>query len=293
MTTETLDAKLRNILLIPTDFSEVCNLAVSHGVRLAKHLGYRVCILHIINKETRSLLKKRKVGDEYIDVRLKEIRRYYSRKYDIDIETRAQEGSIFSTIEEIAIDIKANLMVLGTHGKKGLQLVFGSYAMKVAEQSSIPVIITQKRSFNEGYRQIIFPVSNDIEPRPAVRWVTLMARLFHAHVHIFQSPEKDRGLDARLKTIIREITGVLEAEKVDFSLITAEKTRNFADEVISCSVMMHADLIMIMTRPNVDIPGFSMAAWGEKLIFNNAQIPVMCINPSDTGHHYYEWSMLT
>ncbi len=293
MTTETVDTKLRNILLIPTDFSEVCNLAVSHGVRLAKHLGYRVCILHIINKETRSQLKRRNVGDEYIDIRLKEIKKYYSRKYDIDIETRAAEGSIFSTIEEIAISIKANLMVLGTHGKKGLQHVFGSYAMKVAEQSTIPVIIIQKRAFNEGYRRIVFPVSNDIEPRPAVRWVALMARLFRAHVHIFQSPENDKGLDARLRTITREITGVFDSEKVEYSLISAEKTRNFADEVISCSVMMHADLIMIMTRPNIDIPGFSMASWGEKLIFNNAQIPVMCINPSDTVHHYYEWSMLT
>lgn len=293
MTTDTTNSKLRNILLIPTDFSEVCNLAVSHGVKLAKHLGYRVCILHIINKETRSQLKKRNVGDEYIDIRLKEIKKYYSKKYDIEIDTRAQEGSIFSTIEEVAINIKAKLMVLGTHGKKGLQHVFGSYAMKVAEQSTIPVIIVQKRAFNEGYRRIVFPVSNDIEPRPAVSWVTLMARLFQAHVLIFQSPEKDKGLDARLKTITREITGVLDTEKVEYSLITAEKTRNFADEVISCGVMMHADLIMIMTRPNMDIPGFSMAAWGEKLIFNNAQIPVMCINPSDTGHHYYEWSMLT
>ena len=286
------EKKYNNIVLIPTDFSEVCGNAVSHGVKLAKFLGYKVFILHIINKETKSELKKKNVGTDYIDLRLKEYKKYYTKKYDVEIDTMAVEGSIFSTISTVAREIKANLMVMGTHGKKGLQHVFGSYAMKVVEESTVPVVVVQKRAFKSGYKNIVFPVSNDLEPRQAVHWAKLMAKLFKAKIHIYISPEKDTARRTALAIITKQITTVFDAEEVSYSIVTAEKSSAFAEQIISYSVIQHADLIMIMTRPNIDVVGFSLSAWDEKLMFNEAQIPVMGINPIEFGYHYYEWSML-
>lgn len=291
MTKENQDKKYNNVILVPTDFTEVCNNAVSHGVKLAKYLGYNVCILHVINKESKAILKKKNVGPEYINLRLREIKKYFAKKYEVEIYTQAIEGSIFSTINDVAKEIKANLMVMGTHGKRGLQHVFGSYAMKVIVDSPVPVLVVQRKSFHEGYRNILFPVSNDLEPRQAVNWAKLMARLFNAHIHIFQQPEKDSGLKTRLNIITNQITSVFDGEGVSYSIASAEKQRSFADEVISYGVLNQVDLVMIMTRPNIDVPGFSLAAWDEKLIFNEAQIPVMGINPVEIGFHYYDWSV--
>lgn len=286
------EKKYNNIVLIPTDFSEVCGNAVSHGVKLAKFLGYKVCILHIINKETRAALKKKNVGIDYVDWRLKEYKKYYTKKYEVEIDTMAVEGSIFSTINEVAAQIKANLMILGTHGKQGLQHVFGSYALKVVIESPIPVVVVQKRSFKDGYRNIVFPISNDLEPRQAVQWAKLIAKLFSANINIFISPEKDPALKSRVAIITKQITDIFDQEKVPYHVTTAFKSTNFAEQVISYSVTLHADLVMIMTRPNTDIPGFSLSAWNERLMFNEAQIPVMCVNPVEFGYHYYEWIML-
>jgi nucleotide-binding universal stress UspA family protein len=293
MSQPTKEQKYNKIVLIPTDFSEVCGNAISHGVKLAKFLGYNVCILHIINKETKAALKKKNVGVDYVEWRLREYKKYYEKKYNVDIDTLAMEGSIFSTISEVATKIKANLMILGTHGKKGLQHVFGSYALKVVIESPIPVVVVQKRSFKEGYQNIVFPVSNDVESRQAVQWAKLMATLFNAKIHMFLCPEKDPGLKTRLAIITKQITDIFDEEKIPYGVTTAYKSNNFAEEVISYSVTMHADLIMIMTRPNIDVPGFSLASWDERLMFNEAQIPVMGINPIELGYHYYEWAMLT
>ncbi|MFZ4522548.1 MAG: universal stress protein [Bacteroidales bacterium] len=286
------EKKYNNIVLIPTDFSEVCSNAISHGVKLAKFLGYKVFILHIINKETKTELKKKNVGVDYIDVRLKEYKKYYSKKYEVEIDTMAVEGSIFSTINTVAREIKANLMVMGTHGKKGLQHVFGSYALKVVEESTVPVVVVQKRSFKSGYKNIIFPVSNDLEPRQAVHWAKLMAKLFSAKIHIYILPEKDTARRTSLNIITKQITTVFDAENVSYCINTAPKSTGFAEQIISYSAVQHADLIMIMTRPNIDVVGFSLSAWDEKLMFNEAQIPVMGINPIEYGYQYYEWSML-
>ncbi|MCX6267270.1 MAG: universal stress protein [Bacteroidetes bacterium] len=292
METGKQEKKYNNIVLIPTDFSEVCSNAISHGVKLAKFLGYKVFILHIINKETKSALKKKNVGIDYIDSRLKEYKKYYTKKYEVDIETMAVEGSIFSTINTVISEIKANLMVMGTHGKKGLQHVFGSYAMKVVEESTVPVVVVQKRSFKSGYRNIVFPVSNDLEPRQAVHWAKLMGKLFNATIHIYICPEKETARRTSLAIITKQITTVFDTEKVAYNINTAPKSTGFAEQIISYSVIQHADLIMIMTRPNIDVAGFSLSAWDEKLMFNDAQIPVMGINPIEYGYQYYEWSML-
>lgn len=286
------EKKYNNVVLVPTDFSEVCGNAVSHGVKLAKFLGYKVCILHIINKETRAELKKKKVSTEYVESRLRDYKKYYSKKYDIEIETLAIEGSIFSTISDVATKIKANLMVLGTHGKKGLQHVFGSYAMRVVEESPVPVIVVQKRAFRAGYKNIVFPVSNDLEPRQAVQWAKLMAKLFNAKIHVYICPEKEAARRTALTIITRQITDVFDAEGVSYQVETAQKAAAFANQVISYSVLNHADLIMIMTRPNIEMVGYSLSAWSERLMFNDAQIPVMGVNPVEYGYHYYEWSML-
>jgi hypothetical protein len=45
---------------------------------------------------------------------------------------------------------------------------------------------------------------------------------------------------------------------------------------------------MIMTRPAVDVAGFTLSGWDEKLMFNDAQIPVMGINPIEYGYQYYQ-----
>ena len=284
--------KYNNVLLIPTDFSEACNNAIHHGVGLAKSLNYSVCILHVINKQTKSFLKKEKLSVDYVEERLKKYKDTYEGQ-SVTIETIAREGSIFTVINEVATEIKANIMVLGTHGKQGMQYLFGSYALRVILDSPCPVMVVQKRSFGDGYHNIVIPISNDLETRQKVQWVLLMARLFHSKVHLFQANENDPDLDGRIKFITAQITKILDENKILYEIIKAEKVGDFANQVISYSIKTRTELIMIMTIPHVDVPGFSVSTWDETMMFNGAEIPVMCINPTELGNYYYEWLTLT
>ena len=89
--------KYDSIVLIPTDFSEVCGNAISHGVKLARFLGYRVCILHVINTETKAALKKKNVGVDYVEWRLKEYKKYYEKKYELVVETMAVDCLLYTS----------------------------------------------------------------------------------------------------------------------------------------------------------------------------------------------------
>ncbi len=286
---ENQESRYNNVVLVPTDFSEVCNNAVNHGIELAQYLNYNICILHVINKESTAFMKKENLGIEYFENKLNEYKEKYKDVGTITIDTRIEEGSIFEVINKVATDVKANLMLMGTHGKKGLQHLFGSYALKVVLDSPCPVVVVQKRSFGEGYHNIVFPVNNVLEPRQKVQWALLMSKLFNSKIHLFQSLESDPVMNSRLQIITSQITRIFEENKVPYEITTADKSTDFADQLISYAVVNKSDLIMIMTMPNEDVPGFSFSSWDERLMFNDAQVPVMCINPIELGNYYYEW----
>ena len=287
---ENVEVSHNKVILIPTDFSEVCGNAISHGVKLAQSMGCAVCILHVINKETKAYLKKKNVDTDYIDKRLKEYKKYYEKKCSIRVEFLAVEGSIFEVINQVAKDIKATLMVLGTHGKKGLQHVFGSYALRVVIDSPVPVIVVQRRHFRHGYNNIVFPINNELEPRQKVQWTATISKLFNSKIHLFRAYESDSALNMRLNIITSQITKVLDEKALPYSLTVATKPGDFATQIITYAAKNCADLIIIMTEPNYDLQGFSYAKWSEALMFNAAQAPVMCINPFNLGTYYYELS---
>jgi nucleotide-binding universal stress UspA family protein len=285
--------KYNNVVLIPTDFSETCDNAIHHGFELAKSLKYGVCILHVINKQTKSFLKKEKLSVDYVDEKLNAYKEKYGNDPDVKVETIAREGSIFTVINEVAAEIKANMMVLGTHGKQGMQHLFGSYALRVVLDSPCPVVVVQKRSFGEGYHNLIIPISNDLEARQKVQWILLMAKLFNSRVSLYQANENDTDLDGRIRIITGQITKILDENSIQYQIVKAEKTGDFANQVIAYAIKNRAEMIMIMTIPQVDVPGFSVSTWDETMMFNEAEIPVMCINPTDLGNYYYEWLTLT
>jgi nucleotide-binding universal stress UspA family protein len=285
-----MEKKFNNIILVPTDFSEVCENAIVHGAEIAKSLGFKLCLLHVVNRETKSRLKKESQDLSHLIKQLAGLQDTYTKKYKICVEKVIVEGTIFHAIHEVAREIKANMIVLGTHGKKGLQHVFGSYALRVVLESPVPVIVVQKKSFGKGYRNIVFPISNDLEARQKVQTALKISKLFDSKVHLFQSKEKDAGLASRVAIITKQIKDILTENKVRNEVVSASRGSGFAGQLLSYAVLHKADLIMIMTQPNVDVPGFSLSEWDEKLMFNDAQIPVMLINPLDVVINFMESS---
>jgi len=290
--TEKNEPKHEKIVMIPTDFSEVCDNAIHHGVELAQSLQYNVCILHVINKETKSFLKKENLSLDYVNEKLRDYQQQYKNIPGVVVNTMSREGSIFDVINEVATEVKAHMMILGTHGKQGLQHLFGSFALRVVLDSPCPVVVVQKRSFGEGYHNIIFPITNDLEVRQKVQWALLMAKIFDSRFLFYVAKEKDADLNNRLNVITQQITKVFDENKIAYEIEQAEKSSDFGKQVVASAVSHRSDMIMIMTIPQISNPGFSVAAWDETMMFNDAQIPVMCINPTIVGKYYYEWITL-
>ena len=271
---------MNDIILIPTDFSEVCNNAMNQAVEAAKFLNNKIALLHVIDKNTRAQLKKDGEGEDAIEKKLNEIASSIHSEHNVEVETISKEGDIFTTIAEVAKDLGANLMYLGTHGKVGMQKLTGSFALKVVTSSPVPVVVVQKRPFDKGYKKIILPITSDSGPWEKTRWATYIAKSFGAEIHIYsiKSPE--------LAEAVKIITNHFDNEMVTYKVIETDGS-NFSKQVIDYATANVADMIMIMTNPDKSFSTFLLGSYDEEMIFNTSQIPVMCINPRK-----YNWEKI-
>ena len=269
-----MNEKMNNIILVPTDFSEVGYNATTQAAQAAKYSNFKLVLLHIINSDTKSYLRKEHLLDTAIKDKLEAIADEMREEYSIVVETMAVEGSIFTTIGEVAKDIGANLVYLGTHGKVGMQKLTGSFALKVVTSSPVPVIVVQKRKLDELYKNIVLPITSEAGPWEKTKWAVLIAKQFNAAIHIYQINTSDKDIiDAT-----RLIGGYLEKNEVTHSLTIAEKG-NFSKGVLDFATTKNSDMIMIMTNPDKSFTKFLLGTYDEDMIFNTSQIPVMCINP--------------
>jgi nucleotide-binding universal stress UspA family protein len=264
-----------NIILVPTDFSEVCDNAIYQAAETAKILKYQLCLLHVINKDTHSYLDKANLGMNAITDKLEAKATEIRLKYKLVVETKALEGSIFTTIGEVAQDIGASLIYLGTHGKVGMQKLTGSFALKVVTSAPVPVIVVQKKPPRKGFKNIILPITSEAGPWEKTKWAVFIARQFGATIHIFQTNTSDDSVAESAKLM----DGYFKKNKVKHTYVIADKSSGFSKAVIDYATSLDADMILIMTNPDSSFSKFLLGTYDEEMIFNTSQIPVMCINP--------------
>ena len=275
-------ANLKNIVLVPTDFSEACSNAAHQAIDAAKLLNYKVVILHVINSETLAYLQSESLPVNHIDIRLKNMAEDLMSIGGIQVEYLSREGSIFTTISVVANEIGANLIYLGTHGKTGIQRFIGSFALKVVISSPVPVVVVQKRPFDKGYKDIILPITSETGPWEKAKWAVYIARQFNATIHVLLIADASE----KVKNTANQIASYFEKNLISYSYKESVKHSQFAQQTIDYASSNNADLIMIMTNPDKGFINFLLDSFDEEIIFNTSQIPVMCVNPRKLNYDF-------
>lgn len=282
-------ADKNSIILVPTDFTEQAATAIQHAATLAKKAGDEVRIIHVVNSDTKSKLKKagqslddltKKMNDEVANI---------ESTYGVKAGQHLREGSIFTTIGEVAEEIGARLVVMGTHGVVGMQHITGAWAVRVITSSPVPTIVVQKKKVASanGYQNIVFPVDSAKETKQKVIHTVAMAKYFGSTVHILASHEDDEFIANARDRNVTWAEGMFKKNGVNFTTERASKGGgDLAKQTIKFASGMNADLIVILTYDaEISVKSFVLGADNERIINNDAQIPTMCVNPIANLYH--------
>jgi nucleotide-binding universal stress UspA family protein len=270
-----------NLIIVTYDFTEQADCALNHASFIAKNSGADVALVHIINSESKSKFKSgSQTAEQAITDKLEAICKGNFQETGIHTLHVAREGSIFSTIAEITSETKAKLVVLGTHGVRGMQHVLGAFALKVVTSSPAPVLIVQtKKVTPQGYETIVLPVDESVETKQKTNQAIIFAKEFKSKVHIFSKDEKDEYLKIKINANSNFIKNELLAEGIScVESVEPESSKSFSKEVIKYSTAINAGIMVITTKTEKEITDIFVGDEDVKIVNNESQIPVLCVN---------------
>jgi nucleotide-binding universal stress UspA family protein len=144
-------------ILYPTDFSSHSNQAYFHAVALAEKHGASLTIVYVYAPSfgTPEVHDEGSNGREYWRSQLEQIRPVDTR---IPVHHVFLEGDPATEIVRYAVDAGVDLIVMGTHGRTGLErLLMGSVAEKVMRDAPCSVLVVKLP------KGIPAPVTRDVE----------------------------------------------------------------------------------------------------------------------------------
>lgn len=278
----------KNLIVVPCDFTEEAQIALNHATKIAQQSKDEVRLLHIFNRESKSKLRKVGVGEEAVYERLKEWSERNQKETGVVTSYHAEEGSIFTTISEYLKGIGASIMVMGTHGVRGVQHLVGSFAMKVILISPVPVIVVQKRDVKDiGIKKIVLPIDYNRHGKNKVSYTIALAKYFNSEVHILQEKSSDEFYQKQILLNTNNAIQHLEQNNIKYKEIKENfGGGSFVKHIIRYAAKTNADLIVITSRPDQESVADLFIPSGEvDLINNDAMIPVMCVNPFENTAH--------
>ena len=114
-----------------------------------------------------------------------------NKKYNVPITCHISKGSIFTAIAEFVNEKEASLVVMGTHGMKGMQKLTGSWALKVIVKSKVPFIVVQDPPVDqERYHNIVFPVDFRGENKEKMKMAIFMGKYFESKIHMLVTSQQ-------------------------------------------------------------------------------------------------------
>ena len=134
-------------ILVPVDFSDASGRALDTALGLAADLGAEIKVIHIHQVQAQYMIEGGLYApeldeDELIEKRKKELDNFVAEhKGDPDMAREVRAGLPEKEILDIAGDFKADLIVMGTHGRTGLShLLMGSVTENVLRHSEVPIL---------------------------------------------------------------------------------------------------------------------------------------------------------
>lgn len=260
-------------IMVTWDFSPVSYNALRHAIKMSHIVKYNIVLFHIVKEPSEVENAKEKLGQAVEEIKsdLGESVGYY-----------VHHGKIFKEIAVYASEEKnkVDFVVMGTHGMKGGQKLFGSWALKVIAGSSVPFIVVQDPPPDKDrYTDIVFPIDFKAENREKLQWAIFLGKYLNSKIHLYKAPVFDKNLQKKVNINLNFAIRFLIQNNIEYEIHTSKNKGSFQKEILAFSKKIRADLILITTTKHITKIDYVFGAKEQYLLSNSERIPVMCVNP--------------
>lgn len=263
----------KKTIIVTWDFSSAAINALKHAVQIAKIVGDKVALFHVIASEEERQATENK---------LEEACKKHSKELGYEVIYLLKEGSIFDEISDYVSEETnyVNFVILGTHGMKGGQKLFGSKALRVISGSTVPFLVVHKEpSEKSKYTDIVFPVDFKSENKEKLQWGIYLGKYMNSRIHLYKYPAKDKSLMKKVNVNLNFAVRFFIQNNIEYEIVEAPSAKTFTKDVLVYSKNVNADIILITTTKHLTKLDLLFGAKEQYMIANEEGIPVMAVNP--------------
>lgn len=152
-----------NKILVPVDFSKHSEYALEVAAAFAKAHKAEILVLHMMGLADSVFIKDetKGVAEAVFHMKLaeKQFASFLEKPYleGIKITETVQNYKIFEEINDLAVSKGVDLVIMGSHGAKGLREEFvGSNTERVVRTSDVPVLVVKDNEASKMPKHIVF-----------------------------------------------------------------------------------------------------------------------------------------
>jgi nucleotide-binding universal stress UspA family protein len=135
-------------ILVATDFSETSDAALDYAIALAKELGAKVTLAHVYDLPVYgfpngAMVASAEMATAIMTGAQEGVAAACAKRSGagVPLDAVVRQGQAFEEVHRIAEEVGADLIVIGTHGRKGLShALLGSVAEKIIRTATRPVL---------------------------------------------------------------------------------------------------------------------------------------------------------
>lgn len=270
-------------IIVPIDFSQHSEYALKAAALLAKSNNATIYALHMLDIQEISLSESASQQQEkavfFLKLAEKKFKTFLEKAYleDVNVVPVIKHYKVFSEINAIAEEVKADVIVMGSHGASGLKEFFvGSNTEKVVRYATLPVLIIKNELLDVDFSDIVLTTDFSEESIPAFKKALKTLDFLNARKHILyvNLPNESFRTTTEMDALANKF--LLKAEGNVDRLINVNFVcdRSIKNGILNFSNTVGADLISVLTRGRKGISHIFEGSVAED-VANHSTLPII------------------
>ncbi|TYL36531.1 stress protein [Natronococcus pandeyae] len=275
-------------ILVPTDGSAVAERAGEYAIELADRFGATLHAVHVAEDEG-LIGGNDDDGEQAVDAFAD---RAAKRDLEVTTEHRDQDAPIHQEILDAADGCDADLVVMGTHGRSGLdRFIVGSVAQRTLRESSVPVAtVHEETALEADVERLLVPTDGSRSATTALEHAIDLAVETGGRLHLVHVADEtplddesttvdvsspDDGDEIGLEAVDDAVARVRDSEldRVDVSVPGGRVDQ----QILAAAAERDADCIVMGTHGETGLRRYLLGSTTERVV-RFAGVPVIGIS---------------
>lgn len=257
-------------LALLVDFTGVCQLAMEHAALITRQSLSQLVLLHVAP-----------LSEQKNDKDLKnKIREFASilEKEGVPFAIQIDYGDFFGIIGNSIRNLDVDLIVVGTHGIKGISQDFeGSAVLRLIRQLNTPALIVQGHCQTpmEGYLNILVPLVGKIKSNTVMNGIVKFAEVFKSKFHFlgYYNIENRDEIAAQNEELTQLVNDNFESssELEECSVYTS----SFSKSIVQYADIEEIQLIVLLINESEE--NYFNSFDKENILLNRLGKAILCV----------------